>query len=64
MLVGRHDLHIGRETFADGQEMLNVLDSRGALRAIFGNRPPAKIDARSPLDFTWPFAVVQLQVVG
>jgi SAM-dependent methyltransferase len=68
MRVARHELRIGQETFADGREMLDVLGSRGALSAIFGDHPPSAIDAGSPLDlpfeFTWPFALVHLQVVG
>jgi SAM-dependent methyltransferase len=62
--VGRHELRVGHETFADGREMLDVLDSRGALSAIFGDHPPATIATPSPLDFTWPFAIVHLQAVG
>ena len=62
--VGRHELRVGRETFTDGQEMLDVLDSRGALRAIFGDHPPSTLAAHSPLEFTWPFALVHLQVIA
>jgi SAM-dependent methyltransferase len=62
--VGRHELHIGRESFLDGGTLLDVLDSRGALTAIFGDHPPLTLEARSSLEFTWPFALVHLQVVG
>lgn len=62
--VGRHDLHIGREVFSDGQELLRVLDGRGALSAIFGQAPPTALDVGSALEFTWPFAIVHLQVAG
>jgi SAM-dependent methyltransferase len=62
--VGRHELHIGQESFADARELLAVLDSRGALSAIFGDRAPATLAASSPLDFTWPFALLHLQVVA
>jgi SAM-dependent methyltransferase len=62
--VARHALHLGREVFADGRELLTVLDGRGALSAIFGDRPPTTLDVRTPLDFTWPFALVHAQVVA
>jgi SAM-dependent methyltransferase len=61
--IARHDLHIGRETFANGRELLDVLGSRGALAAIFGDYPPQAIDGPTPLEFTWPFALVHLQVL-
>jgi len=62
--VARHALHVGREVFSDGQELLRVLDGRGALSAIFGDHPPAALDIASPLAFTWPFAVLHLQRLG
>lgn len=62
--VGRHELHVGREIFRDGQELLRVLDGRGALSAIFGDASPKTLEVTSPLEFTWPFAIVHLQVVG
>lgn len=62
--VGRHELHIGREVFPDGQSLLRVLDGRGALGAIFGDSAPTTLEVTSPLDFSWPFAIVHLQVVG
>jgi SAM-dependent methyltransferase len=62
--VARHQLHVGRETFADGRELLEVLDSRGALAAIFGDHPPDSIDGPGPLEFAWPLALVHLQVPG
>jgi SAM-dependent methyltransferase len=62
--VARHELHIGREVFRDGQELLRVLDGRGALSAIFGDSGPKTLEVTSPLEFTWPFAIVHLQVVG
>ena len=60
--VARHDLVVVTERFADGQSLLSVLESRGALAAIFGDHPPATIDAPSPVDFEWPFAVLHAQV--
>jgi SAM-dependent methyltransferase len=62
--IARQELHVGRETFADGRELLDALDSRGALAAIFGDHPPDRIDGPEPLEFTWPFALVHLQVPG
>jgi len=59
--VARHELQIGRETFADARAMLDALGSRCALAAIFGEDAPASLDAPAPLDFTWPFALVHLQ---
>jgi hypothetical protein len=46
------------ERFADSQVLREVLESRGALAAIFGDQPPVKIEAPSPVDFEWPFAVL------
>ncbi len=62
--VARHELCVERETFADGRELLEVLDSRGALRAIFGPHPPAALPALAGPDFVWSFASVHLQVIG
>jgi SAM-dependent methyltransferase len=62
--VVRYQLCFGRETYADGQELLEVLDSRGALRAIFGEHPPTAMFADATLHFTWPFAIVHLQAGG
>lgn len=62
--VARHELHIGREVFSDGQALLRVLDGRGALSAIFGEFAPTTLEVTSPLDFTWPFAIVHLQVMA
>jgi SAM-dependent methyltransferase len=62
--VVRKEMRVGREVFADGNELLATLHSRGALDAIFGDRAPAAIEAQSVLDFTWPFALVHLQVNG
>jgi SAM-dependent methyltransferase len=61
--VVRKEMRVGREVFADERELLATLDSRGALDAIFGDSAPATIDAHSALDFTWPFALVHLQVI-
>jgi ubiquinone/menaquinone biosynthesis C-methylase UbiE len=60
--VARHELHVESERFADGREMLDVLDSRGALAAIFGAEPPTAIAAPAPVDFEWPFAVLHAQI--
>jgi SAM-dependent methyltransferase len=60
--VARHELHIGRESFAHGQELLETLESRGALAAIFGEHSPHTLDGSGPLEFSWPLALVQLQV--
>jgi SAM-dependent methyltransferase len=62
--VARHELCVGRETFADGRELLEVLDSRGALAAIFGDHAPNALDGPAPLEFNWPFALVHLQMMG
>lgn len=62
--VARHTLHVGREVFADGHELLTVLEGRGALSAVFGDCPPATIEAGALLEFTWPFALVHAQVIG
>ena len=59
--VARQALFVESEQFADGRELLDVLDSRGALAAIFGANPPTEIPASGPVDFAWPFAVVHLQ---
>jgi SAM-dependent methyltransferase len=61
--VLRHDLVVMNERFADGREMLDVLRSRGALAAIFGEEPPAAIEVPPPVDFEWPFAVLHAQVL-
>jgi len=61
--VLRHDLVVMNERFADGRELLDVLRSRGALAAIFGEEPPAAIEVPSPVDFEWPFAVLHAQVL-
>ena len=60
--LARQDVMVESERFADGREMLDVLDSRGSLAAIFGSEPPTAVVAPSPVDFEWPFAVVHLQV--
>jgi SAM-dependent methyltransferase len=60
--VLRHDLVVMNERFADGREMLDVLRSRGALAAIFGEEPPAAVEVPSPVDFEWPFAVLHAQI--
>jgi SAM-dependent methyltransferase len=59
--VARNERVVEREQFADAGELLDVLDSRGALAAIFGEHPPVRIDASGPVDFEWPYAVVHLQ---
>ena len=60
--VARHELVVVRERFADSQVLREVLESRGALAAIFGDQPLIKIEAPSPVDFEWPFAVLHKQV--
>jgi SAM-dependent methyltransferase len=62
--VARHELFIGRESFANGRELLDTLESRGALAAIFGDHPPRALDRSGPLEFTWPLALVHLQALG
>lgn len=60
--VSRHELVVVSERFADSQELLEVLRSRGALAAIFGDQPPTAIEAPSPVTFEWPFAVLHAQI--
>jgi SAM-dependent methyltransferase len=62
--VGRHELVVESERFADAETMLDTLDSRGALTAIFGEHPPCTVRAPAPLDFEWPFAVLHAQIHG
>jgi SAM-dependent methyltransferase len=59
--LARHELVVVSERFADSQVLREVLESRGALAAIFGDQPPIKIEAPSPVDFEWPFAVLHKQ---
>lgn len=61
--VSRHELAMASERFADGRELLDVLSSRGALAAIFGNQPPTTVEVPSPVDFEWPFAVLHARIV-
>ena len=58
----RHELVVANERFADGRQLLDVLLSRGALAAIFGDQPPSTIRTPSPVDFEWPFAILHAQV--
>lgn len=60
--VSRYELVVTSERFSDGRALLDVLRSRGALAAIFGDQPPGVIEAPSPVDFEWPFAVLHAQV--
>ncbi|MBN2574001.1 MAG: class I SAM-dependent methyltransferase [Deltaproteobacteria bacterium] len=60
--VARHELVVETERFADGRELLDVLDSRGALAAIFGESPPAVLEAAGSIDFEWPYAVLHAQI--
>jgi SAM-dependent methyltransferase len=60
--VAKHILVVVGECFADGQELLDVLDSRGALAAIFGKHPPTTIEAPAPVEFEWPFAVLHARI--
>ena len=58
----RHELVVANECFADSRQLLDVLRSRGALAAIFGDQPPSTIHTPSPVDFEWPFAILDAQV--
>jgi SAM-dependent methyltransferase len=60
--VSRHELVVTSERFANGRELLDVLRSRGALAAIFGDQPPAVIEVPSPVEFEWPFALLHAQI--
>jgi SAM-dependent methyltransferase len=60
--IVRHEQVVVRERFADAGQLVDVLRSRGALAAIFGDQPPAAIAAPSPVDFEWSFAVLHAQV--
>jgi SAM-dependent methyltransferase len=60
--IVRHELVVVNERFSDGGQLFDVLRSRGALAAIFGDQPPTAIAAPSPVDFEWPFAVLHAQV--
>jgi SAM-dependent methyltransferase len=60
--IARHELIVETEQFSDGKVLLDALDSRGALAAIFGAHPPLAIEATGPLIFEWPFAVLHAQV--
>jgi ubiquinone/menaquinone biosynthesis C-methylase UbiE len=60
--VARHEPVVVSERFADSGVLREVLESRGALAAIFGDQPPIKIEAPSPVDFEWPFAVLHMRV--
>jgi SAM-dependent methyltransferase len=57
----RHELLVEREGFADGRTLLDVLGSRGALAAVFGDRLP-DVAAPGPVDYEWPFAVLHARV--
>jgi SAM-dependent methyltransferase len=56
--VDRLESHAVVERFADAHTLLDVLGSRGALAAIFGDEPPPIIQTPSPVDFEWPFALL------
>jgi SAM-dependent methyltransferase len=60
--VVRHELLMGHERFVDQRQMLEVLGSRGALAAIFGDDPPRILDAPGSLDYEWPYAVLHARV--
>jgi SAM-dependent methyltransferase len=60
--VARHESQVDVETFACARDMLDVLSSRGALAAIFGEHPPDSLEAPAPLELGWAYAVVHLQV--
>lgn len=61
--VERHELLVERERFADGQQMLDVLGSRGALAAVFGDRQPGVAHVPGPVDYEWPYAVLHAQAL-
>jgi SAM-dependent methyltransferase len=60
--VVRHELLVERECFADVGQMLDVLSSRGALAAIFGDDPPRRIEASGPIEYEWPYAVLHARI--
>jgi SAM-dependent methyltransferase len=60
--LARRELIVERESFADAAVMLDVLDSRGALAAIFGQHPPAAIARTGALELEWPYGVVHVQL--
>lgn len=57
----REEVVVEREYFASAAEMLDVLDSRGALAAVFGERVPDLRTGRDPVELEWPFALVHLR---
>jgi SAM-dependent methyltransferase len=61
--VVRHELLIEHERFVDGRQLLDVLGSRGALAAIFGDDPPCTLDVPGALDFEWPYAVLHARAM-
>jgi SAM-dependent methyltransferase len=56
--VDRLEAHAVVERFPDARTLLDVLRSRGALAAIFGDETPSAIQTPSPVDFEWPFALL------
>ncbi len=60
--VLRHELRVAYERFPDAGHMLGVLASRGALAAIFGDDAPSTLDAQGPLDYEWPYALLQARL--
>jgi SAM-dependent methyltransferase len=56
--VLRHELLVERECFADPRRMLEVLASRGALAAVFGDDPPRELEAGGPIEYEWPYVVL------
>jgi SAM-dependent methyltransferase len=60
--VARHEMFVAHEEFSDAGELLDVLASRGALAAIFGDDPPTAVAASGPIDFEWPYAVLHARV--
>jgi SAM-dependent methyltransferase len=61
--VARHELLVERERFGDGKQMLDVLGSRGALAAVFGDQQPGAVAAAGPVDYEWPYAVLHAQAL-
>lgn len=53
--------HVMTETFCNGNSMLTRLQSRGAIRAIFGEPVCPDFAFDLPVDYEWPFAVVHLR---
>jgi SAM-dependent methyltransferase len=60
LCVRRLDASVIDENFASARELLDTLDSRGSLFAIFGSHPPAA-PAGGALEFEWHVGLVHAQ---